>query len=162
MYSSISEGANVLLLVHYDWWSFIVRNWYTLHNMTECIWHDILYISCWFKLIIITWWRTAQKASNFKAVFVGLIFNVKQGVVSRGKSSIRVLHRDFQFLTASGCQHMDVVITEPVLHTRISKASSVVGPVSVEVHLTCLSSLERLGNILWEQNIFEYLLSFMV
>ena len=82
-------------------------------------------------------------SSNQQPVLIYLVCHLKSGVLSVCGVSIEVFHVNSQYDVISGCQTVEIVVSEPELAIQISKPIFVGFPIKIEVNRAVQTSLEN-------------------
>ena len=82
-------------------------------------------------------------SSNQNPVLICLVCHLKSRVLSVSDVSIKVFQVNSQYCVISGCQSVEIVVSEPELAVQISKHVFVGFPTTVEVNRAVKTSLKN-------------------
>ena len=85
----------------------------------------------------------ATVSSNQQPVLICLICHLKSRVLSVCFVPIEVFQVNSQYAVISGCQTVEIVVSEPELAVKISKPVFVGLPIKIEVNRAVQTSLEN-------------------
>ena len=85
----------------------------------------------------------ATISSNRQPVLLCLVCHLKRRVLSVCFVSIEVFHVNSQYNVISGCQTVEIVVSEPELAIQISKPIFVGFPIKIEVNRAVQTSLKN-------------------